>query len=61
MRSSTNPLTGFLETLELRRIRQSRSNLRSETGPSEGLITSIEERGLLEPVVARLEGLRTCA
>jgi ParB family chromosome partitioning protein len=51
--SSTNPLTGFLESVELSRIRPSRRALRSQMGSLEELIASIEEKGLLEPVVVR--------
>jgi len=51
--SSTNPLTGFLESVELRRIRPSRRALRSQMGSLEELVASIEEKGLLEPIVVR--------
>ena len=51
--SSTNPMTGFLERVELRRIHPSKDVLRSQIGPREELMNSIEEKGLLEPVVVR--------
>lgn len=48
-----NPLTGFLESLEIKRISPSKSALRSELGSLEELAASIKERGLLEPIVVR--------
>jgi ParB family chromosome partitioning protein len=51
--SSDNPLTGFLESVELSKIHPSRRGLRSQMGSLEELIASIEEKGLLEPIVVR--------
>lgn len=48
-----NPLAGFLESIELRTVRPSRAALRSELGPMSGLMMSIQDKGLLEPIVVR--------
>ena len=46
-------MTSFLEELEVKRIRSSRYALRSDLGSLDGLIASIEEKGLLQPIVVR--------
>jgi len=51
--SSANPLTGFLESVELSKIHPSRRPLRGQIGSLEELIASIKEKGLLEPIVIR--------
>jgi len=48
-----NPLAGFLESVELRMIRPSRMALRTDNGPISGLMLSIEDKGLLEPIIVR--------
>ena len=48
-----NPLAGFLESVELRMVRPSRAVLRSEPGPLSGLMMSIQDKGLLEPIIVR--------
>lgn len=48
-----NPLAGFLESVELRMIRPSRNVLRRDNGPMSGLMLSIKEKGLLEPIIVR--------
>ncbi|MDG7006755.1 MAG: ParB/RepB/Spo0J family partition protein [Nitrososphaerota archaeon] len=48
-----NPLAGFLESVELRMVRPSRAVLRSESGPMSGLMMSIQDKGLLEPIIVR--------
>ena len=48
-----NPLTGFLESLEIKRIGPSRYALRSDMGSLGELAASIKEKGLLEPIVVR--------
>lgn len=48
-----NPLTGFLESLEIKKIGPSKSALRSAMGSLEELAASIREKGLLEPIVVR--------
>lgn len=48
-----NSLMGILENVELRRIHHSSNNLRGEVGPLDELVTSIEQTGLLEPMVVR--------
>lgn len=48
-----NPLAGFLESVELRMVRPSRSVLRRENGPMSGLMMSIQDKGLLEPIIVR--------
>lgn len=53
MPSSINLLRGFLDSVELKRLRPSRNNLRSEMGSLEELMLSINRRGLLEPIVVR--------
>jgi len=48
-----NPLAGFLESVELRMVRPSRAVLRAEPGPMSGLMLSIQDKGLLEPIIVR--------
>ena len=48
-----NPLTGFLESLEIKRIGLSKSALRTDLGSLEELAASIKEKGLLQPIVVR--------
>jgi len=48
-----NPLAGFLESVEVRMIRPPRVVLRSDNGPIKGLMLSIRDKGLLEPIIVR--------
>jgi ParB family transcriptional regulator, chromosome partitioning protein len=48
-----NPLAGFLESLEVRMIRPPRVVLRTDSGPIKGLMQSIQDKGLLEPIIVR--------
>lgn len=48
-----NPLAGFLESIEVRMIRPSRVALRKDNGPLAGLMLSIQDKGLLEPIIVR--------
>ncbi len=48
-----NPLAGFLESVEMRMLRPSRAALRRDAGPLAGLMLSIKEKGLLEPIIVR--------
>jgi ParB family chromosome partitioning protein len=48
-----NPLAGFLESVELRMIRPSKVLLRTDSGPISGLMLSIQDKGLLEPIIVR--------
>jgi len=48
-----NPMTGFMEGLEIKRISPARNALRSEMGSLDELAASIAEKGLLEPIVVR--------
>jgi ParB family transcriptional regulator, chromosome partitioning protein len=48
-----NPLAGFLESVEVRMIRPSRVALRTDSGPINGLMQSIQDKGLLEPIIVR--------
>jgi len=48
-----NPLAGFLESVELRMIHPSRMALRTDSGPISGLMLSIQDKGLLEPIIVR--------
>ena len=48
-----NPLAGFLESVEVRMIRPSKNSLREDSGPIGGLMQSIEDKGLLEPIIVR--------
>jgi len=48
-----NPLAGFLESLEVRMIRPPRMVLRTDNGPIKGLMLSIRDKGLLEPIIVR--------
>lgn len=49
----TNPLTSFLESVELRMVRPPKRSLRSDPCPVSGLMSSIQQKGLLEPIVVR--------
>jgi len=49
----TSPLTSFLESVEMKSLRPSGRALRLRTGPIAGLMMSIQEKGLLEPIVVR--------
>jgi len=51
-----NPLAGFLESVELRMIRPSKVVLRRESGQMAGLMLSIQDKGLLEPIIVRPAG-----
>jgi ParB family chromosome partitioning protein len=51
-----NPLAGFLESVELRMIRPSKVALRRDSGPLSGLMMSIQDKGLLEPIIVRPVG-----
>jgi len=48
-----NPLAGYLESVEVRMIRPPRANLRTDNGPIRGLMLSIQDKGLLEPIIVR--------
>jgi len=48
-----NPLAGFLESVEVRMIRPPRVALRTDSGPINGLMLSIKDKGLLEPIIVR--------
>jgi ParB family chromosome partitioning protein len=48
-----NPLAGFLESVEVRMIRPPKVPLRTEAGPINGLMLSIRDKGLLEPIIVR--------
>jgi len=48
-----NPLAGFLESVEMRMLRPSNMTLRRDSGPLTGLMISIREKGLLEPIIVR--------
>jgi len=48
-----NPLAGFLESVEVRMIRPPRMVLRTDNGPIKGLMLSIRDKGLLEPIIVR--------
>jgi len=48
-----NPLAGFLESVEVRLIRPPRVVLRTDSGPIKGLMQSIQDKGLLEPIIVR--------
>ena len=48
-----NPMTGFMEGVEIKRISPARNSLRSEMGSLDELAASIAEKGLLEPIVVR--------
>jgi ParB family transcriptional regulator, chromosome partitioning protein len=48
-----NPLAGFLESVEVRMIRPPRVVLRTDSGPIKGLMQSIQDKGLLEPIIVR--------
>ncbi len=48
-----NPLAGFLESIELKTVRPSKTILRGDSGPISGLMVSIQDKGLLEPIIVR--------
>ena len=48
-----NPLAGFLESIELKTLRPSKTILRRDSGPISGLMLSIQDKGLLEPIIVR--------
>ena len=48
-----NPLAGFLESIELKMLLPSRTILRRDSGPISGLMLSIQDKGLLEPIIVR--------
>ncbi|HYA56021.1 MAG TPA: ParB/RepB/Spo0J family partition protein [Nitrososphaerales archaeon] len=48
-----NPLAGFLESVEVRMIRPPRLVLRTDNGSIKGLMLSIRDKGLLEPIIVR--------
>jgi ParB family chromosome partitioning protein len=48
-----NPLAGFLESIEVRMIRPSKMPLRNDSGPIAGLMLSIQDKGLLQPIIVR--------
>jgi len=48
-----NPLAGHLESVELKMPRPSRTALGRETGLMFGLMLSIEDKVLLEPIIVR--------
>lgn len=58
-----NPLAGFLESVELKSLRPSRTVLRNDSGPMTGLMLSIQDKGLLEPIIVRptVEGYEVVA
>ncbi len=49
-------LSGYVEMVEVKRIRPSKYQLRSDAGPLEELMASVVEKGLLEPIVVRPVG-----
>ncbi|MGB9622863.1 MAG: ParB/RepB/Spo0J family partition protein, partial [Candidatus Bathyarchaeia archaeon] len=49
----SSPFSGFMEELEVFRIHLPKYSLRSDLGQLEELITSIGEKGLLEPIVVK--------
>ena len=48
-----NPLAGFLDRVEIKKIQPSGDALRTSMGSLEELAASIKEKGLLEPIVVR--------
>ena len=46
-------LSGYMEKLEVKRIRSSKNPIRNQTEPLDELMTSIMESGMLEPIVVR--------
>jgi len=48
-----NQLAGLLESVEVRLIRPSTMALRTDSGPISGLMLSIQDKGLLEPIIVR--------
>jgi ParB family transcriptional regulator, chromosome partitioning protein len=50
---NNNSLAGFVETIEITKIRPSDRQLRNFLGEIEGLQLSIKQNGLLEPIVVR--------
>jgi len=53
---SSSPLSGFMEELEVYTIHPPKYSLRNDIGQLDELIASIEEKGLLEPIVVRPVG-----
>lgn len=53
LRLNSDPLPGFLEVVDIRRIRPSTRTLRKDIGSVDGLMASIAEKGLLQPIVVR--------
>ena len=51
-----NPLAGFLESVELRMVHPSKVVLRRDSGQMAGLMLSIQDKGLLEPIIVRPAG-----
>ena len=49
-------LTGYVERIETKSIRDSTRPLRKEVGQLEELMASILRRGLLEPIIVRPDG-----
>lgn len=49
-------LSGYMEDIDMRKIRSCKSPLRNDAGPSGELVASIMEKGLLEPIVVRPMG-----
>ena len=48
-----NPLTSYIESVEMKTIRPSKNAVRSDVGSVSGLMSSIQDKGLLEPIVVR--------
>jgi len=53
---SSSPLSGFMEELEVHSIHPPKYSLRNDLGQLDEVIASIEEKGLLEPIVVRPVG-----
>lgn len=53
-----NVLSGYIEQIDTRQICDSPRPVRGDLGPLEGLMASIVEKGLLEPIVVRPDGDR---
>jgi len=51
--TSREPLSGYVQQIKIRKIRPSSRPLRGDLDPLEGLMASIMESGLLEPIVVR--------
>jgi ParB family transcriptional regulator, chromosome partitioning protein len=54
--SAYDVLSGYVEQIDTRRIMDSLRPVRADPGPLEGLMASIIEKGLLEPIVVRPNG-----